>query len=96
MPVHNQTPGEGPFQVGVRGVDARTRGGPCGRRISREDRKNHRQSMGEAPGSGSPSRCEGTPGCDPGEVTSSPGVYQERGRTTHLPGLLLTVLRNYQ
>ena len=54
------------------------------------------REWGKLPGSGSPSRCEGTLGCDAGEVTSSPGVYQERGRTTHLPGLLLTVLRNYQ
>ena len=29
-------------------------------------------------------------GGNPGEVT----VYQVRGGTTHLPGLLLTVLRN--
>ena len=78
MPVHNQTPGEGPFREGVRGVDARKEG----------------ESLGVPVGGGSavrterttdPCRGEGTGGCDPGEVTSSPGVYQDRGRTTDLP-----------
>lgn len=66
MPIHNQTPAEGPCQAGVRGVDARKRGGkswgPCGRRISREDRKNHRQRVGEAPRVRKPLQMRGDPG----------------------------------
>lgn len=77
MPVHSQTPGEGPFRAGVRGVDARKGGESLGVPVGggsvvRTERTTDR-AWRKLPGSGSPSRGEGTAGCDPGEVTSSPG-----------------------
>ena len=63
MLVHNQTPGEGPFWVGVRGVDARKEGaslgGPMGRGSAEMDRKSTRQRGGSSQGQEAPPEVRG-------------------------------------